>query len=339
MARRVRALPALAAAAALAAQALAAPAAAQDTHVLVVVGLGGTDAYRQRFAAEAAALHTALTTKRGIPPANVVVLSERPEDVPPVMSGRSTRENVTAALAAMAAKAGPDDRILVVLIGHGTAQGNEGRFNLPGPDLSGEDFALALSAFSTQTVALVHTGSAGGDFVAPLSGARRITLSATRSARERNATEFARYFVEALSSDGADLDKDGAVSLLETFVYAKAEVARHYTEENELLTEHAVLDDNGDGQGSPDPGVQAPDGPVAAAFRFGASAVSAAAATDDPELARLYRERQEIQARIDALRGTRGTMTEEAYDEALETLLVELALKSREIRAREGGGA
>jgi len=314
------------------------PAAAQETHALVVVGLGGTDEYRERFTGWGVALHAALTGPRGIPAANVVVLAERPEAAPQVIQDRSTRENVTATLTRMAAQAGPDDRVLVVLIGHGTAQGDEGRLNLPGPDLSGRDFATALSGFRTQTVALVHTGSAGGDFVAALSGPRRITVSATRSARERNATEFAAFFVEALSGEGADLDKDGAVSLLEAFTYAKAEVARFYSEENELLTEHAVLDDNGDGQGSPDPGAQAPDGPLADAFRFGSSAVAPAVATDDPVLARLYDERRAIQGRIDALRGTRGTMTEEAYDEALETLLVELALKNREIRAREGGG-
>lgn len=325
----------------LAAATMAAPApraAAQDTHVLVVAGLGGTEEYRARFTGWATALRDALVGPRGIPAGKVTVLAERPEMAPSAIQARSTRENVTAALGRMAAEAGPEDRILVVLIGHGTAQGDEGRFNLPGPDLGGEDFAAALSAFPTQTVALVHTGSAGGDFVAALAGPRRITLSATRSARERNATEFAEYFVEALGGQGADLDKDGAISLLEAFTYAKAEVARFYSEENELLTEHAVLDDDGDGEGSPDPGGRSSDGALADAFRFGSSAVSAASATDDPVLARLYGERQAIQGRIDELRGRRAGMTEEAYDEALEALLVELALKTREIRAREGGG-
>ena len=315
------------------------PAHAQETHALVVVGLGGTDEYRGQFAGWATRLHQALTGTRGIPGENVVVLAERTDLAPGVIQGRSTRENVTAALASMAAKAGPQDRILVVLIGHGTAQGDEGRFNLPGPDLSADDFAVALAGFTTQTVAFVHTGSAGGGFVAPLSGPGRIVLSATRTVRERNATEFPEFFVEALGGDGADLDKDGAVSLLEAFTFAKAEVARLYAEEKEILTEHAILDDNGDGEGSPDPGAQAPDGPLAASFRLGSTAVATAPTTDDPELNRLYAQRQEIQGRIDALRANRGTMSEEAYDTALESLLVELALKTREIRAREGGGA
>jgi len=316
----------------------ATPADAQATRALVIVGLGGTEEYRRGFATLAADLHGALTQKLGLPPENVVVLAERPEDVPGVAGDRSTLEAIRSALSSLARASGPEDRLLVVLIGHGTSQGEEARFNLPGPDLSADDLDLALTPFTTQTVAVVHAGSAGGGFVAALAGPRRIVLSATRSARERNATEFARYFVESLSGDGADLDKDGAVSLLEAFTYTRAEVARHYAEEKELLTEHAVLEDDGDGEGSPDPGASAADGRQADAFRFRTSAVGEARATDDPVLARLYGERQEIQARIDRLRGQRAEMTQEAYDEALEALLVELALKTREIRAREGGG-
>jgi len=315
------------------------PAAAQQTHALVIVGLGGTDAYRQRFTSWAEELRTALTERDGVPAEHVTVLAERTDLAPGVVKDRSTKENVTRALAEIAARAGPRDQILVVLIGHGTAQGDEGQFNLPGPDLSAEELAAALAAFPTQTVAVVHTGSSGGGFIAPISGPNRIVVSATRTVRERNATEFPGYFVEALAGSGADMDKDGRVSLLEAFLYARAEVARHYEEENELLVEHAVLDDNGDGEGSPDASVTGSDGRLAAGFRFGLEGVATAAALDDPALARLYDERRAIMERVDGLRASRDAMTEETYDEALEALLVELALKNREIKAREGGGS
>jgi hypothetical protein len=340
----VRLLPAglaavaLAVAACLGVATLPSPAAAQTTRAVVVVGLGGTPEYRERFTNWAVELHTALTRAMGLPSVDVVVLTERSDAAPELGGQRSTKENVVAALVDLAGRSAAGDRLLVILIGHGTAQGDEGRFNLPGPDISGEELASALAVFPTQTVAVVHTGSAGGGFVAPLSGPNRITLSATRTSRERNATEFAPYFVEALTGDGADLDKDGQVSLLEAFTYTRAEVARHYAEENELLTEHAVLDDNGDGQGSPDPGADADDGPRAAAFRLGLAATTTAPTSDDPVLNQLLQERVEIQGRIDQLRGQKATMTQELYDEALEALLVSLALKNRAIRAREGGG-
>lgn len=310
---------------------------AQQTHALVVVGLGGTPEYRQRFASWANELYATLTGRLGVPSDNVVVLSERPEAMPGVADDRSSKESVTSALLEMAGRAAPDDRVLIVLVGHGTAQGDDARFNLPGPDLSAGDLAAALAGFPTQTVALVHTGSASGGFVAPLSGPNRVIVAATRTARERDAPEFPRYFVEALGTDGADLDKDGQISLLEAFQYARREVARHYEEANELLTEHAVLDDNGDGEGTQDASTDAADGRLASTFRLGSVASAQAPETDDPVLARLYQERRSIQGRIDLLRASRDAIPPERYERDLEALLVELALKNREIRERGGG--
>jgi hypothetical protein len=314
------------------------PLSAQETHVLIVSGLGGTEEYRQRFTDWAARLHSSLIGRYHLPADRVAVLSERPDMAPGVARARSTRENVLASLEEMAGSAAESDRVLLILIGHGTAQGDEGRFNLPGPDLSAEDLSGALGAFHTQTVAMVHTGSASGGFVAPLSGPNRIIVAATRTARERNATEFPRFFVDAVSGDGSDLDKDGRVSVLEAFLYARAEVERYYGEENELLTEHAVLDDNGDGEGSQDAGPTGPDGPLAATFQIGTISATSVQTSDDPVLAKLYDERREIQGRIDELRAVRDAIPPDQYEDQLEALLVELALKNREIRAREGGG-
>jgi hypothetical protein len=229
------------------------------------------------------------------------------------------------------------DRLLVVLIGHGTAGRQEIQFNLPGPDLTPTDFQLGLTAFPTQTLALVHTGTASGGFIAPLSGPNRILVAATRSERELNATEFGQFFAAAIAGEGAALDKDERVSLLEAFQFAKQEVARYYETENEMLTENAVLDDNGDGTASEDAGPDGPDGPLAATFQLGGVSGTAGQMPDDPELARLYDERNEIQARIDGLRALRESMTEDDYLDALEPLLIEIALKNREIRALEGG--
>lgn len=326
----------------LAAAVAATPAAGQETHVLIVAGLGGAEPYRTTFPRWAADLHTSLVQRHGTPAANVVVLAER-ADAAPMVRGRSTKDNILSTLAEMSGRAGPDDRLLVLLIGHGTSQGREARLNLPGPDLSPDDLDAALMGFPTQSVAVVHTGSASGGFVEALSGPNRIVVAATRNAMERNATEFPRYFVEAVTTDGADLDKDGRTSLLEAYEYAVLEVARFYDQENEILTEHAVLDDNGDGQGSRQPIRDGEDGPRAATFHFGsgpgASATTLVPSSMDPELNRLYSERGEIQGRIDALRGRKDAMEAEAYEDQLEALLVELALKAREIRARETNGA
>ena len=310
----------------------------EQTHALIVVGLGGNADYRDRFHNQAVALREAFTSKHGMPTEHVTYLGERPESAPEIVTDKSTRDNVLSYLSTIAQQMGPSDRLLVILIGHGTSDQAEARFNITGPDLAPSDLQMALTGFPTQTLALVHTGSASGGFLEPLSGPNRIIITATRTQRERNATEFAQFFVEAITGESADLDKDERVSLLEAYQYAREEVIRFYEDENEILTEHAVLDDNGDGTGSEEVGLNEPDGSLAAGFQLGGISVTEEAINQDPELARLYEERRQIQARITELRVLRDAMQEEAYMAAMEELLVELALKNREIRAKEGNG-
>ena len=310
----------------------------EQTHALIVVGLGGNADYRDRFHNQAVALREAFTSKHGMPTEHVTYLGERPESAPEIVTDKSTRDNVLSYLSTIAQQMGPSDRLLVILIGHGPSDQAEARFNITGPDLAPSDLQMALTGFPTQTLALVHTGSASGGFLEPLSGPNRIIITATRTQRERNATEFAQFFVEAITGESADLDKDERVSLLEAYQYAREEVIRFYEDENEILTEHALLDDNGDGTGSEEVGLNEPDGSLAAGFQLGGISVTEEEINQDPELARLYEERRQIQARITELRVLRDAMQEEAYMAAMEELLVELALKNREIRAKEGNG-
>lgn len=317
----------------------ATPVSAQGrTHALIVVGLGGTDEYRESFHAEASKIRDALIDLHGIPAENVHYLGERVELAPDVIEARATRAEVLRVLGEIAQDASPQDRLFMMLIGHATSGSEEVQFNLPGPDLTPSDLLDGLGAFPTQTLALVCTGEASGGFISSLAGPNRILVAATRTASQLNATEFGQFFADAIAGEGADLDKDERVSLLEAFLYTRAEVERYYENENELMTELAVLDDNGDGTASHDAGLAGPDGPLAATFQFGGVSGTAGQTPDDPALARLYEERAEIQGRIDQLRVHRDELGDDPYLEALEPLLVELALKNREIRAREGGG-
>jgi len=317
------------------------PAAAQETHALIVVGIGGEDKYRERFHEWGGKIRSALVDKHGVRPERVVYLAERPETDPAAIRGPSTKANLEATLREMAQAAGPSDRILVVLIGHGTATGQDAQINLAGPDLSGAELDGLLGLFATQEVALVNTASASGPFVGALSGTRRVVVAATRSGQERNETWFGQYFAEALSGDGADLDKDGAVSLFEAFEFARREVERHYQEQNLLLTEHAVLDDDGDGTGSAELTAAAGDGALARRFQLGSPARAAARAgaegVTDPALRALLAQKEELEVKIEGLRLRRDSMDPAAYDQELETLLVELALLNRRIRDAGGG--
>ena len=107
--------------------------------------------------------------------------------------------------------------MFVVLIGHGTFDGRVAKFNLPGPDMTPADFAPLLKSLKSKQVVFVNTASASGPFIEELSAPGRTIVTATRTGAERFATLFGGYFVDALSGDAADADKNRRVSVLEAF--------------------------------------------------------------------------------------------------------------------------
>jgi peptidase C13-like protein len=327
---------------AIALAAWAGPAGAEQSHLLIVVGLGGEPKYTDAFHELALKMIQAAEKKMGVAASNITYLGEKAAIAGvPVYRGRSSRENVQKALGTLAQTAAPGDLVFILLIGHGGAQGGESRFNLPGPDMTAADFAPLLASLSGRQVVFVNTASASGDFVKALSGKGRTIVTATRSAMERNQTEFPSYFVQAFSEDGADADKDQRVSVLEAFTYARREVERFYEKGHLLLTEHAILDDNGDGVGSAVPDPATGDGRVARTLFLGGgddtAADGAAAAAADPRVADLRRQRRALEQEIGALKARKDTMAPAQYEEELEKLLLELARRDAALRQREGG--
>jgi hypothetical protein len=305
--------------------------------------VGGEPRYQEAFHEQATGLATAAEKQMGLPAESVWCLTEKPDRAPAVIDARSDREGVERAFEALGETSRAGDLVLVVLIGHGSDRGGEARFNLPGRDMTPADFEALLDRLPGRRVALVNTASASGGWVSALAGEDRVIVTATRSGMERNQTIFGRFFVEALTGDGADTDKNGRVSLLEAYEYARREVQRFYEGEGRLQTEHALLEDDGDGEGSGEPDPGAGDGRLArVAFLAPAAGVGAAAmavdATGNPALAALLAERVDLEARLEGLKGRRDSMPQADYDAELEELLVELALKSRAIRDASGEG-
>ncbi len=317
----------------------AVPAAAQQTHLLIIAGLGGDPQYTEQFHKWATTLIDAAQSTYQLAEENITFLAEKPDLDPQRIDGQSTKQAVEATITAMARRARSTDPILIVLFGHGTStSADDARVNLPGPDLTAQDFAKLLAAFPAQPVTFVNTASASGGFVQALSGERRVVMTATKTGGERNETIFGGFFVEAFASaaEEADENKDRRVSMLEAYNYASRQVARTYENDGKLLTEHAMLDDNGDRQGTNQPDPVANDGAVARAlFITGGAARVAGQVPDDPELRALYAERQALEERIDGLKLLKGGTDPAQYAKELEKLLVELALKSREIRELE----
>lgn len=319
--------------------------AAQQSHVLIVRGISGDPEYAERFH-EWSARMVAAARESGVPAANITYLSEKPGDFPGI-DGEARKEDIEAAFARLATTMGADDHLTVVLVGHGSYRDQVARFNLPGPDLSAAEYDALLDGLPSRSVLFVNASSASGGFVGPLSGEGRVVITATREG-QRNFSRFGEHFAAAFDGATADLDKNGRVSALEAFEYARREVTRSYESTNNLVSEHALLDDNGDGQGSDDAGTDsdAVDGALARRSFLGPQRMrTAEGAADAPAVqpgdtvgARLVRELNALEDRLAQLQERRELMDPDDYQSQLEDLLVEIALKNREIRERGGGG-
>jgi hypothetical protein len=303
--------------------------------LLIVVGLAGEPDQGKLFHKWGNTLAQA-SARLGVTDDRLAYLVDAPLDGDVKVTGRATRDEITKVLQRFGAEAGPDDLVFITLVGHGTFDGRAAKINLPGPDMGPGDFNVLLKGLKTKQVVFVNTTSASGPFVADLSGPGRTLVTATRNGAEQYNTLFGGYFVEALTSEAADTDKNKRISVLEAFTYAKAEVARSYEREGLLATEHALLDDNADKEGSQEPAAAgtAKDGKVAAVISLGATVADDLPA--DPKLRALHLERREFERRVEALRLLKDGMEPARYAAELERLVTAIALKTREIRAAEG---
>ena len=297
-------------------------AAAQDTHLLVVTGVGGDEEHTKNFHKWASAMIDAAKKKDGLPDTNITYLSEKPELDPPHIAGKSTRENVEKAFADIAQRARPNDAVFVVLIGHGSFDGHQAAFNLPGPDLTAADFARLLGKLATQRVAFVNTASSSGAFLPAVAGPGRVVVTATKTGGERNETRFPEFFVEAFNDDSADRDRNGRVSMAEAFEYAKGKVTKAFEQGGLLATEHAALE-------------EPPGTGLAASLFLAAPQGTLKIDTSDPEVRALAEQRDAIEKEIAALKLMKPSMDEAKYNAQMEKLLTDLAVKTKEIRDRQ----
>lgn len=218
----------------------------------------------------------------------------------------------------------------LVLVGHGTFDGKEAKFNLRGPDFSGTELGEWLKPFK-RPMALIDTSSSSAPFMAKLTGPKRVVVTATRSGYQQNYSRFGQYFAEAFGDKSTDIDKDGQISLLEAFLRASHRTAEFYKTEGRLATEHALIDDNGDGLGTPSDwfrGTRATkaardgapiDGPRAHQFHL----VRSAEEQQLPPELRARRDALELQ--ISKLRDNKAKMPEARYYDELEKILLQLA--------------
>jgi len=295
--------------------ALALPAYAA-TYYVVAAGLGGEPDYEQRFAAAAKDLDRIF--KGAGSNAHVYTLT----------GAQATAAQLMQTMEEVARHAQADDDFALILIGHGSFDGAEYKFNLVGPDVTAAQIAALCDRISARRQLIVDTTSASGGALAALERPGRAVIAATKSGTEKNATVFARYWVEALEDSAADTDKTDSISALEAFLYANRKTAAFYDSQKRLATEHAVFNDTGRGDPVREPGNG--QGQLLSGFTLLRLGTSQQAANDPAKRALLDRK-DELEQKIDTLKYQKAAMDPEDYKKQLTDALVELAKVQEEL--------
>jgi hypothetical protein len=286
------------------------------TYYVIVAGIGGEPDYEQRFTAAAKDLDKVF--KASGESAHVYTLS----------GAQATASQMRDTLGAVARDSKADDDFVLILIGHGSFDGVEYKFNLVGPDVTAAEIAALCDRISARRQLVVNTTSASGGSIPALERQGRAVIAATKSGTEKNATIFARYWVEALQDPSADTDKSDSISAMEAFTYAAKKTAAFYDAQKRLATEHAVFDDVGRGE----PVREAGNGQglllsSMTVLRLGGNLQAA----NDPAKRALLEKKEDLEQKIDTLKYQKAAMDPADYKKQLTAALLELAKVQEEL--------
>jgi len=286
------------------------------TYYVVVAGLGGEADYEQRFTAAAKDLD------------RIFLAAGSTAHVYTLAGAQATAKQLAETLSAVARAAKVDDDFALILIGHGSFDGAEYKFNLVGPDVTAREIAAMCDRIVARRQLIVDTTSASGGAVEVLERPGRAVIAATKSGTEKNATVFARYWVEALEDPTADTDKSDSISAMEAFRYAAKKTAAFYDSQKRLATEHAVFNDTGRGEPVRESGNG--QGMLMSSFTLLRIGTNQQAANDPAKRALLDRK-DELEQRIDTLKYQKAAMDPQDYKKQLTDALVELAKVQEEL--------
>lgn len=281
-----------------------------STWFVIVSGLDGEPDYEQRFTAAANELDRIYQMEG--PAAHVTTLT----------GDNATAAQLHDALETVAREAKPEDDFALILIGHGSFDGVEYKFNLVGPDMTAAQIAELCDKIPARRQLIVDTTSASGGAIPAFERPGRAVIAATKSGTEKNATVFARYWVEAFQDPSADTDHSGSVTALKAFAYATHKTAEFYDSQKRLATEHAVFNDTGSGEPVRDAGNG--QGNLLASFTLLRSGQTAQDA-NDPAKRALLEQKDELEQKIDMLKYQKAALDPEVYKSELTDALVKLA--------------
>jgi hypothetical protein len=272
-----------------------------ELYVTILQGLGGEPTFEENFQTQS---QTIVEASASLTDADKVTLFDG-ED--------ATRENLLAHFESQSAVMTENDRSAIYLIGHGSFDGEEYKFNIPGLDITTDDILNIMQSFPGQNHFLLNTSSTSGALLEPLEDESRILVTATRSGNEKNATVFGEYFAQALSSEDADLNKNNNISIEEAFGYAQRQVEEYFESQGQLATEHPEIIGNG-------------------AAQFTLARINPIVISDEnPRIAELQEQTLDIDRQIENLQLQRSELSNQEYIEQLQALILQSARINEEI--------
>jgi hypothetical protein len=289
------------------------------SYFVTVAGLGGAVDYETQFSKWAADLDKQLQSSG--PDVHIVALT----------ASAATKQGVHDALTRLATEIGPDDAFGLFLIGHGTFDGEEYKFNVPGPDITARELSQLVNRIPARRQLVVNMTSCSGASFTSLARKDRIVVTATKSGTEKNAPVFARFWVDALKDPAADTDKNGTISALEAFSYAQKRTSAYFEAEKLLATEHAMMTDTGKTAGVRDATPSSGEGLLASAFPLVRPASVGTTTAASPAKQRLFAKKEDLEAKIDRLKYQKAALAPDVYKQELGSLLLELARTQAEI--------
>ena len=298
---------------------------AENRWALIISGASGGEKYAEQMAGWRNELRAALVDRYQFKPEFVKMLV----DEAATAGDKGSAANVRALFGEIKKTSTKDDFVFIILLGHGTYDGDVAKFNLVGPDLTAKDWTDLVAGVQGR-VTLVNTTEASFPFLESLTSKGRVVITATDSPAQKYATVFPEYFIKAMKEASTDLDKNGRTSIYEVFAAASAAVKQHYEQRGQLTTERALLDDNGDGKGR-EAATEGPDGGIARIAYLDSEVV---AESTNPELAGLIRRRRALEQQAEEHKQLKGVMPDAEWNAQFEKMMLELAQVSAEIRKK-----
>lgn len=229
---------------------LCANAAWSERYHVIIAGSGGEEPYIGQFQSWGERLQRVLVDQLGAQSPYVYLLTEAAESPEEGIAATSDVESIRSVFEIIAQQIEENDSLFVYLMGHGSYYKSISRVHVPGADLTSDDMKEFLQPFAKHQTVIINGTPCSAVYVNELSEPNRVICTATKSVTEFNATEFMGHFIECLEDGSADRNRDERITVFEACQQAAQLTDAWYISNGYLPTEHAILDDNGDGQGT-----------------------------------------------------------------------------------------